>query len=82
MLWMLLSALLASSPPATAGGSSTVTSKPAAPAASEKLICRRQTAVGSNRPGKRVCKTKSQILAEQAAARDLDGSQDAVDTRD
>lgn len=36
----------------------------------DKMVCRRETVIGSNIPGKRVCKPKSQILAEQAAARD------------
>ena len=35
-----------------------------------KLVCRRETVIGSNIPGKRVCKPKSEIAAEQLAGRD------------
>ena len=45
-------------------------SKPSAAEDGDKLICRREQVIGSNVPGKRICKLKSQLLAEQAAARD------------
>ena len=35
-----------------------------------KLVCRREVVIGSNVPGKRVCKSKNQLLAEQAVCRD------------
>ena len=35
-----------------------------------KLVCRRETVIGSNIPGKRVCKPKAELQAEQVAGRD------------
>ena len=35
-----------------------------------KLVCRRETVIGSNIPGKRVCKPKNELAAEQLAGRD------------
>ena len=35
-----------------------------------KMVCRREIVIGSNIPGKRVCKPKSDVQAEQIAGRD------------
>ena len=64
----LVLALLASSSPVLAG--EPAAKRPVATADGDKMICRRETTIGSNIPGKKVCKLKSQLLAEQAAARD------------
>jgi hypothetical protein len=69
---VLFMALLALAPAAQAADNpgQAVASKPSAAADNDKLICRREQIIGSNIPGKRICKPKSQIVAEQAAARD------------
>ena len=71
---MLLIALLTLAPAAyAADGPAPVPApvdKPSAVADGDKLVCRRETTIGSNIPGKRVCKPRSQLLAEQAAARE------------
>lgn len=35
-----------------------------------KMVCRREVVIGSNIPGKRVCKPKNQLASEQLAGRD------------
>jgi hypothetical protein len=68
---LLFIALLALAPAAHADNNAPApAAKPAATADGDKLICRRETVIGSNIPGKRVCKPRSEIIAEQAAARE------------
>lgn len=71
---MLFIALLALAPAVHAAGNPASApvqaSKPVAADDGDKLVCRREPVIGSNVPGKRICKPKSQLLAEQAAARD------------
>ena len=69
---LLFIAWLALAPAAYAAGGPTpaLASKPSVADDGDKLICRREPVIGSNVPGKRICKPKSQLLAEQAQARD------------
>ena len=70
---ILFIALLASTTAANASGAPEAPGvKPSVVASAEedKMVCKREPVIGSNVPGKRVCKPKSQILAEQAAARE------------
>ena len=71
MASILLLALLAMGPAATAADNAPAPApKVVAVKDGDKLVCKREVTIGSNVPGKKVCKPKSQILAEQAAARD------------
>jgi hypothetical protein len=68
---LLFIALLALAPAAHAGNNAPAPAgQPSATADGDKMICRRETVIGSNIPGKRVCKPRSEIIAEQAAARE------------
>ncbi len=69
---ILFTALLVCAPSVHAAESAGPASanSPSVAADADKLVCRREPVIGSNVPGKRVCKPKSQLLAEQAAARD------------
>ena len=70
-------ALLAAASAVQVTGPAAVPATPTAPAAtvsttsdSDKLVCRRELVSGSNIPGKRVCRLKRDIEAEQIAARE------------
>ena len=69
---MLFIALLATAPAAQAADTPApnTASKTSVADDGDKMICRREPVIGSNVPGKRICKPKSQLLAEQAQARD------------
>ena len=71
MTSMLLLALLAVGPAATAADNAPAPAPKAVTVKDgDKLVCKREVTIGSNVPGKKVCKPKSQLLAEQAAARE------------
>lgn len=65
-------ALLGMAQPANAAAQVAPTSvaKPDVVVNGSKLVCRRETPIGSNVPGKRVCKPKTELAAEQLAGRD------------
>lgn len=70
---MLFVAFLSAAAAVQAGAPSVVPPTADKPAATvpdgDKMICRREQVIGSNILGKRVCKLRSVIVAEQAAAR-------------
>ena len=74
---MLFVALLAAASTVQAAGPAAAPATSTAPAATasatddgDKLVCRRESVSGSNIPGKRVCRLKRDIEADQIAARE------------
>ena len=56
--------------PAAAQASPAPAARPDVVVEGSKLVCRREVVIGSNIPGKRVCKPKGELAAEQVAGRD------------